>query len=184
MQSLAIDPRPHLPGFLRWSNQLIAGLTLATSLTLLSSLHWVAQGAEPAPVLQAAKPAAISTLPDGTYLYGQAPKPDRLGQGYFVFQVTQGTVVGALYMPRSSFDCASGRFQESELALTVVNSYDRMTNPYSIALDRTSTVASNSKNPALRPVQLEGFYPIQAVSQNDLRMLSLCKAELKSGLSR
>ncbi|HEY9751365.1 MAG TPA: hypothetical protein V6C46_00310, partial [Coleofasciculaceae cyanobacterium] len=59
----------------------------------------------------------------------------------------------------------------------------RMTNPYSIALDRTSTVASNSKNPTLRPAQLEGFYPIQPVSQNDLRMLNLCKAELKSGVS-
>lgn len=179
MQSLAIDPRSHLSGFLRRSNQLIASLTLAASLALLSSLHSMVQGAEPAPMLQAAKPAAITTLPDGTYLYGQAPKPDRLGQGYFVFQVTKGNVVGALYMPRSSFDCASGRFQGSELALTVVNSYDRMTNPYSIALDRSSTVASNSKNPTLRPVQLEGFYPIQPVSQNDLRMLNLCKSELK-----
>ncbi|NJP12544.1 MAG: hypothetical protein HC866_26305 [Leptolyngbyaceae cyanobacterium RU_5_1] len=80
-------------------------------------------------------------LPDGVYLYGQSPKPNELGKGYFVFESKQGKVIGALYVPHSSFDCATGTFSEKQLALTVTNTYDRTTNPFEIALERTATVA-------------------------------------------
>lgn len=119
--------------------------------------------------------AAIAPMADGVYLYGQAPQPDQLGQGYFVFEVSRGSVVGALYMPRSSFDCAKGSFQDQQLALTVVNSYDRSTNAFEIALERSTQVAGQPVKPI---VGLEGFHRLEP-TENDLRMLKTCKADFQ-----
>lgn len=121
--------------------------------------------------------AQPATLPDGVYLYGESSMPDEIGKGYFVFESKQGQVVGALYMPLSSFDCAAGSFKQDQLALTVTNSYDRITNPLEIALDRNSTVAS-SGNPTL-DVGLQGFHKLSKVTENDQRMLDTCKADLQ-----
>jgi len=119
----------------------------------------------------------LTTLPDGVYLYGQSAQPNQIGKGYFVFEVSQGKVAGALYMPRSSFDCAAGQFEVDQLSLTVVNSYDRSTNPFEIALERTSNIAG--ANPTKPALSLEGFQRLQNVSKNDLRMLETCKTDLK-----
>lgn len=138
--------------------------------------------AAPADSSQSATSTQTTTLPDGVYLYGQAAKPDELGKGYFVFEAKKGQVVGALYMPRSSFDCAAGRFDANQLALTVTNSYDRTTNPFEIAVDRTSTVASSTQpTPA---IGLQGFYKLDQVTDNDLRMLNVCKADLQGGSTK
>lgn len=126
-----------------------------------------------APYNSTAQPVA---LPDGVYLYGQSAKPDEIGQGYFVFESKQGQVVGALYFPQSSFDCATGSFNSEQLALTVTNSYDRVTNPFEIALDRSSTVASSGNTPV--GIGLQGFHKLDKVTDNDMRMLNTCKADL------
>ncbi len=125
---------------------------------------------KPAPELSESLPK----LPNGVYLYGQSNKPDELGQAYFVFEVTQGKVLGALYMPQSSFDCAYGGFQRDRVALNVVDSYEKKVFSYEIALDRTATIASNT-NIQLNPPGLDGFQKLEKVSQNDLRMLKTCK---------
>jgi len=123
-------------------------------------------------------PATVSgSLSDGVYLYGQSPKPDEIGQSYFVFEVAEGRVLGALYMPSSSFDCAVGNFQQGNLALTVRNSYDRTTHAFNIPLERTATVASNGA--VTTQIGLQGFHRLDAVSQNDLRILGICKSALK-----
>jgi len=145
---------------------------LGTSIALSAALE--AQAAYSKPVAQIhAVPTA--TLPDGVYLYGQVPKADELGKGYFVFENKAGKVVGALYMPSSSFDCAAGEFKADQLALMVTDSYDRTANPFEIALDRTSTVANNG-NPSLN-LGLQGFHKLNAVSKNDLRLLNVCKLD-------
>ena len=131
-----------------------------------------------APANSAAQSSSLASLPNGVYLYGQSAQPEQVGQGYFVFEVNQGNVVGALYMPRSSFDCAAGTFQHDQLALTVVNSYDRSTNPFEIALDKTSNVAT-AGNPAVQPVGLQGFHQLSSISENDRRILGVCKADLQ-----
>lgn len=120
--------------------------------------------------------AESMALPDGIYLYGQSTQPDELGTGYFVFESKQGQVVGALYMPRSSFDCAAGSFKSGQLALTVTNSYDRITNPLEIALERSATVASSGNTTP--GISLQGFHKLDKVTDNDLRMLNVCKADL------
>ncbi|MBD2035136.1 hypothetical protein H6F76_08855 [Leptolyngbya sp. FACHB-321] len=155
------------------ARRILAGLSLTVGLLGVGLVPAIAN-AEASTQSQVAKQA----LPDGIYLYGQSTQPNQVGQGYFVFESKQGNVVGALYMPRSSFDCASGKFQNDQLALTVVNSYDRTTNPFEIALERNSNVASQG-NPAFSNLGLQGFERISNVSENDQRILDVCKADFQ-----
>ena len=46
-------------------------------------------------------PTSNTSIPDGTYLYGQSNQPQQLGKEYIVFQARQGKVIGALYLPNS-----------------------------------------------------------------------------------
>lgn len=176
MRTQLMNPSSLWSTLLENSGRLLMG-TLVASMTAIGSLPAIAANAQTASTAQSPASSAAS-LPDGVYLYGQAAKPDVIGQGYFVFEVNKGNVVGALYMPRSSFDCASGKFQDDQLALTVVNSYDRTTNPFEIALDKTSTVATTG-NSTLKNVGLQGFHSINTVSENDRRMLSVCKTDFQ-----
>lgn len=122
-----------------------------------------------------AQPAA-QPLADGVYLYGQAPQAEQIGSAYMVFEVNQGKVVGAFYMPSSSFDCFYGEFHADRLALNVIDSYEQSVHPYAIALQPGDNVAMAGPE-TLAPVSLEGYHPINTVSANDRRILSTCKAD-------
>jgi hypothetical protein len=98
---------------------------------------------------------ASTGLADGIYLYGQSSKPDEIKQEYFVFEMRQSKVVGAFYLPRSAFYCFYGTSDRTQLNLIVVDSYDGSRSPYS--------------------VNLQQYYRISAVSDNDRRILSICK---------
>lgn len=138
----------------------------------------------PASLVAARSVAQLNqSLPDGVYLYGESAKPNEIGKGYFVFESRQGKVVGALYMPSSSFDCAQGAFQGNQLALTVTNSYDRTTNPFAIALERNATVAAGG-NAVMAPVSLQGFHKIDQLSEMDQRILKVCKTDLQGGQTK
>jgi hypothetical protein len=113
----------------------------------------------------------------GTYLFGQAPEADQLGAGYMVFEVTGETIIGALYVPHSSFDCFQGQIQGNELAMMITQSYTQEVYPYAIALTTADAIASTGE--ALSPLSLEGFHQITTVSDNDIRMLETCKAHLQ-----
>ncbi|MCY7320275.1 MAG: hypothetical protein LH660_00320 [Phormidesmis sp. CAN_BIN36] len=156
---------------------LATSASLAIGLLAIGSSTQLASSAQsPLRVAQAKPPstAVASPLKNGVYLYGQSTQPNQVGKAYFVFEVRQGNVVGALFMPRSSFDCAYGTFQPDRVALTVVDSYDKSENPYAIALERTASVATRG-NPALKQINLEGFEPLTALSENDRRILNVCK---------
>jgi hypothetical protein len=128
------------------------------------------------PVVQQPSGASASkALPDGTYLYGRVSKAGQLGSTYLVFEVHQGAVNGAFYMPQSSFDCVHGSVQTQRLALTVVNSYEQASYPYAVAL-QTAGKSASSTRPDVVPIALEGFHPIKQLSANDRRILSTCKA--------
>jgi hypothetical protein len=110
------------------------------------------------------------------YLFGQVPQPDQIGQGYVVLERTGDRVYGALYYPSSSFDCFEGQVQGTEIAMTVINSYDQAdTYPYSLAMVEDSAVASNDASGELVPFGLDGFYAIDNLSENDHRMLEMCR---------
>lgn len=119
--------------------------------------------------------AQATTLPDGVYLYGQSAQPNQLGQAYFVFESRQGKLVGALYMPNSSFDCTYGSVEPEKLSLMVIDTYDRSENPYVIATEQPETTVASRLNPVASPVSLEGYHRIQQVSANDQRILNTCK---------
>jgi hypothetical protein len=155
------------------------GISIVNSTTSLASARAAA-----APIPSTASSAArvaqsASKLADGVYLFGETNQPNQLGQSYFVFEVTQGKVLGALYMPQSSFDCAHGSFKYQQLALKVQDAYDRTSSDYAIALDRSATVASTNLN-GMGQVGLAGFQKIDKVSQNDMQLLNACKATFQA----
>jgi hypothetical protein len=154
-------------------------ISIANSTTSLSNARAAA-----APIPSAASSTAhlahsASKLADGVYLFGETNQPNQLGQSYFVFEVTQGKVLGALYMPQSSFDCAHGDFQYAQLSLKVRDAYDSTASDYAIALDRGATVASTNLN-GIGQVGLAGFQKIDRVSQNDMALLNICKADYQA----
>ncbi|TAF51091.1 MAG: hypothetical protein EAZ60_27025 [Oscillatoriales cyanobacterium] len=58
-------------------------------------------------------------------------------------------------LPRSAFYCFYGTAERTQLNLTVVDTYDGSRSPYS--------------------VNLQQYHPISAVSDNDRRILGICK---------
>jgi hypothetical protein len=124
--------------------------------------------------------AAKQPLQDGTYLYGQSSKAEQVGMAYLVFEVNRNKVVGAFYMPQSSFDCFHGNLKNNELALTIVNSYERTSYPYEVAL-KTEAASASEVNPTV-PTGLEGYQPLNRLSDNDQRILSTCRANFAAHL--
>ncbi|WP_299409701.1 hypothetical protein [Acaryochloris sp. IP29b_bin.148] len=137
-------------------------------LSLLVALNgWMAHtlraSAQPSPQRQSieikAQSAVAVSLPnyplkEGVHLFGRARVPAQLQTEYLVFRMTRNRVVGAFFMPSSSFDCFSGTMDASKLTLTVVESYEQQTYDHSINLNQ--------------------YYPIPSISDNDLRILDVC----------
>jgi len=116
-------------------------------------------------------------LADGVYLYGQSPEPEKLGLAYMVFEVRQGRTVGAFYMPQSSFDCFYGQVQAKQMALTVVDSYDRRSHSFEIARQSNATVAGNQ---GAVTQGFAGYYRLADLSANDRRILDVCRAQYQN----
>ncbi len=180
VQITSVSSTAALKSLSRQVEKLLTGVALTCTLSLATEglSHASAHSSE-APVApttsKVSYAAAIGSMPDGAYLYGQAPKAEQLGATYLVFEVKQGDVTGAFYMPQSSFDCVHGTFQTERLALTVVNSYEQASYPYTLALQASGTSASSTQ-PHVSPIGLEGYYPIKQLSAIDRRILSTCKA--------
>jgi len=111
-------------------------------------------------------------LKDGTYLYGQSPQREQLGQEYLVFKVNAGKVTGAFYQPRSEYSCFSGELTASQLSLSIRDPYDNSVSPYAIALKPQAPVAGNAQN--LGNMTLDGYYALGKLSANDQRILKDC----------
>ncbi|PSR18851.1 hypothetical protein C8255_05140 [filamentous cyanobacterium CCP3] len=140
--------------------------------------------AQPAPqgaLPEMAVAQTAASLPEvGRYLFGQVPEPDQIGQGYVVLERTGDRVYGALYYPSSSFDCFYGEVEGTELAMTIINSYDQQAYPYSLALAEGPAVATSGATGDLAPFGLDGFFALDTVSENDHRMLDTCRAAVAS----
>ena len=108
--------------------------------------------------IRSRSPVAVSLsnypLQDGIHLFGLARTPEQLQTEYLVFKMHRKQVVGAFFMPSSSFDCFSGKLETSHLKLTVVESYEQQSYDHTVNLNR--------------------YHPIQKISDNDLRILSAC----------
>lgn len=123
---------------------------------------------------------------DGIYLYGQSPEPEKIGQEYMVFEVRQGKVMGAIYMPHSEFSCFYGTLQSGELAMIVASSPDTEAYPDPVAGQNSQQVATASDRPPVgdgynpiaypHSVALQDYHQLASVSANDKRILQSCKA--------
>ena len=162
----------------------VKGLVLTTGFLLAIHAYLPAHSSEttsdasipPASDALATNSDRTQPLADGIYLYGQAPERDQLGSAYMVFESNQGQVVGAFYMPHSSFDCFYGNFEADRLALTVIDSYEQTPHPYAVALEPADSLATTNPETAA-PISLEGFHAIDSVTENDLRILATCRAD-------
>ena len=94
-------------------------------------------------------------LADGTYLYGETPKPNQIGKAYLVLQRQQGDIVGALYYPNSEFSCFTGKQNNNTVSAK------------SLSYNKAKT--ENMK------INLSNFHQIKLISANDQRILSVCK---------
>lgn len=121
---------------------------------------------------------------DGIYLYGQSPEPEQMGQEYMVFEVRQGKVIGAFYLPYSEFHCFYGTLQSGELALMVANGPDLAPDSESVAGQSSQQVATasdryigNSYKPIAYSysVALQDYHQLPSVTANDQRILATCK---------
>ncbi|MEM9809555.1 MAG: hypothetical protein AAF959_30270 [Cyanobacteria bacterium P01_D01_bin.56] len=110
-----------------------------------------------------------SPLVDGVYLYGQQAAPDQLGSVYMVFEVTAGHAVGAFYMPSSSFDCFSGNVAPNRLDLTVIDSYEQTSHPYSLEAEPTVVAGQAAE------YTIDGFTPLSNLSDTDQQLLETCQ---------
>jgi len=113
------------------------------------------------------------SLADGTYTYGQVSKPGMLGREYLVFQVEGDRAVGAIYLPRSEFNCFDGRVGARQLSLSIADDYSNESFPLAIALVPGSPLASNGV-PSVE-FGLQGYHRLEAQDPNELRILSICR---------
>jgi hypothetical protein len=118
---------------------------------------------------------------DGVYLYGRAPQPQQIGQEYMVFELHQGRVIGAFYLPYSEFSCFSGKINSGELALMVANAPDAGEDPVA----QPQQIAAASDKPRIEEeftaisypyaVALQEYYQISEVSTSDRQILQTCQ---------
>ncbi|HYW18291.1 MAG TPA: hypothetical protein VE956_03085 [Nodularia sp. (in: cyanobacteria)] len=115
---------------------------------------------------------------DGTYLYGQSPEANQIGQAYVLFENRQGKIRGALYMPQSEFSCFQGAIDQSgELAMTVTGS------PGEVGVNQVATANQfqipdyNDDQMISYPysVALQDYHQLNSISTNDQRILQMCK---------
>lgn len=115
------------------------------------------------------------TIEDGFYLYGSAPETGTLGAAYMVFAAQDSHLMGAMFMPQSSFDCFQGYRDGNELALQITNSYTQEVYDYAIALV-TDDAPIAAANPAAFVLALDGFYDLGTPGESELAILSTCQA--------
>ncbi|MEM1252040.1 MAG: hypothetical protein AAGI69_06370 [Cyanobacteria bacterium P01_H01_bin.21] len=117
-----------------------------------------------------AQAAVAEHLSDGIYLFGEEPLPEQLQTAYMIFEARAGQVVGAFYSPYSSFDCFQGTIENTQLSLAITETYSQ--EEYAYALDLEDTAIAG---PGGSQFGIEGFHQIEAVSENDVRILNTCQ---------
>ena len=124
---------------------------------------------------------------NGIYLYGQSQQPNQIGQEYMVFEVRQGKVMGAFYLPQSEFNCFQGSLAAGKLDLTIAG--DAGSTPYSdsiadaenapqvaTASDSSQIGAQYEQVSSQYSVALQNYYQLSNVNENDKQILAACKS--------
>ncbi|MEM6835885.1 MAG: hypothetical protein AAF609_03435 [Cyanobacteria bacterium P01_C01_bin.120] len=123
-----------------------------------------------------------SSIEDGLYFYGAVAEPDVPGAAYLVFQAQDTKLIGALFMPQSSFDCFQGQLTDRELALQITNSYTQEVYGYEIALIADDDPIATANYSAVN-LQLDGFHNLGALRETEMAILSTCQADFSQAES-
>jgi hypothetical protein len=105
----------------------------------------------------AAELPASANLPDGTYLFGEAPGREQPGSGYVVFTQAEGRVIGAIYQPNSDYQCFSGVQENQQLYITAYSLGDE---------------------PWRTRISLPRMYAIRQMNEMSRKALSSCRQEM------
>lgn len=92
---------------------------------------------------------------NGIYLFGQSKQPNQVQNEYFIFEFRNGKVIGAFYLPYSSFYCFYGFHQQKSLQVKVIDSYDDTASDYIVDLTK--------------------YYSLTEATDNDFRVLKTCR---------
>ncbi|NJN39205.1 MAG: hypothetical protein HC790_11615 [Acaryochloridaceae cyanobacterium CSU_3_4] len=113
------------------------------------------------PTLRSQAAVAISLpnypLKEGIHLFGQAQSPGQFQTEYILFKMHHNRVMGAFFMPSSSFDCFFGTVEAKKLKVSVMATYEQQTYNHTVNLNQ--------------------YHPIQDISNNDLRILDVCRVD-------
>ena len=107
-----------------------------------------------------------------------------MGQEYMVFEVLQGKVIGAFYLPYSEFSCFYGTLQSGKLAVMVADS--PVAAPYPDSADQNSQQVATASNRGhignsyesidySYSVALQDYHQLRSVSAKDQQILATCK---------
>ncbi len=129
---------------------------------------------------------SVKQLSDGVYVYGQSSQPEEIGREYMVFEVRDGGVIGAFYMPHSEFNCFRGTLEAQQLKVTFANpSSDdiaegglNQTEQFQPLAAATPSSSNQNNFEAVSfpfAVKLQNYHQIARVSENDQRILGMCK---------
>lgn len=144
------------------------------------------QVAAPSHQAQVAQATPTSQTANGVYLYGQSSRRDEIGKEYMVFEVRQGRVIGAVYMPHSEFNCFYGTLESQKMDLMVNNPFaetadstppENRSNTEFAAIGDFPRIG-NGEDPINFPlaVSLKDYQRIATLSENDRQILGVCKA--------
>ena len=162
-------------------DQVTSSSMLSISTTPALAVHSVDESTDLGQLYSEATPATPTAFPaNGVYLYGQSPTVEQIGVAYAIMEIVDNRAVGAFYMPQSSFDCFYGAVEPNNLNLNVVSSYDQATHEYSVAFQGGTAIATTEST--VTPVQLEGYHAIDTISNNDHRILGVCRTDLAEHL--
>lgn len=112
---------------------------------------------------------------DGIYLYSQSPRTNQLGQEYMIFEMRQGKVTGAFYLPQSEFSCFQGSLTSNKLSVTVAAEDNSEANSAQVAA-ATQIEDNYAQIPSPYAVGLQNYYQLANISDNDRRILTACQS--------
>ena len=118
--------------------------------------------------------SSVNSIANGVHLYGESNRPDVVGKEYIILETTRDRAIGAFYLPRSEFSCFYGQFKGARLNLTIIDPFDGQKSKSTLTYGRSGLSAS--KQPLMGQ---PNYQPLSNISQNDRRILGICKQQLK-----
>ncbi len=135
-------------------------LSVLTALTLMAGNLWgtLKVQAEPHTNIAATQPSAGDRQsPTKIQFYGEVREPNQVGKGYLVFQQSGHQTVGAVYYPRSEYQCFIGQSHLNQLQISFFEN----------GAAETERVQ----------VPLTDLHAIPQVGENERRILAACQQD-------